>query len=123
MLRSHDQVNDFEALSDWLMKEHPEVTAKGLILKKNEWQSCGGTLVIKFQWIINNCIHNGNLDFITMGRDILTNPFVPIDIKKHGETMYYLAGVVVKIINNLSLRSKDMHRILPWMISKKMHLH
>ena len=108
VLRSHDQVDDLEALSDRLMKEHPGFVADGSMSKKNEWQSCIGTLVIEFQRIVNNCIHNGNSDLPTKVREILANPFVPTD-KKHGETMYYLAGAVMKIISNLSHRSKDVY--------------
>ena len=37
VLRSHDQVDDLEALSDRLMKEHPGFVADGSMSKKNEW--------------------------------------------------------------------------------------
>ena len=92
MLRSYDQVNNLEALSDWPMKEHPGFVADGLIpKKKNKWQSCIGTLVIEFQRM-----------------EMLTNHFVPT-YRKHGETMYQLADAVMKIISNLSRQSKDVY--------------
>ena len=64
--------------------------------------------MIEFHWIIINCIHSGNSDLQTKVRDILANPFVPADFKKHGETMYYLDGAVIKTISNLSWQSKDV---------------
>ena len=85
-----------------MMKEHPDFIADGLASKKSEWQCYIAALVIEFQRHVNNSLHNGSSDIPTKIRDILAQPWVRTN-KKDGETIYYVAGAVMKIVSNLEL--------------------
>ena len=65
VLSSPGKVVKLEVLSDRLMKTHPAFVAGESISKRTEWQGCIGSLMIKFQRIINKFVHNGNLEHAT----------------------------------------------------------
>ena len=106
VLRSHDQVDDLEVLSDWLMKENPGFVADGSIPKKKLiaelYRHTLGQVLAGYQQLHSQW---GDFDLPTKVRHILTNPFEHTYLKKW-KTMYYLAGAVMKIISNVSCRRR-----------------
>ena len=108
--KSHAQIDDLFSLSDQLQKDHPEFIVNSSSHKKNKWQSHVAVLVMMYQQIVNNNICRGAADLPTRVRDILRQPWKPSD-KTHEETIYYVAGAVANMIQNLAKTSKEVYAV------------
>ena len=107
--RSHDQIDDLEALAYNLQHAHPEFIANACKWTKVQWQSCIDVLAFEFQRRVNTHINQGEYPTLTTRvRDILRKPWTP-DGEFHEQTIYYVAGAVVRIIMNLIDTSKEMY--------------
>ena len=106
--RSHDQIDDLFQLAKDLQRAHPENIASASTDKKNQWQSCVDHLAMEYQRTFNNKLQHGIADLPTRVRDILARPWSPED-NMHAETIYYVAGAIMKMIDNLAKRSKDIY--------------
>ncbi len=107
--RSHDQVDDLFSLINELKCAHPENIENASKHKKIEWQSKINVLALHYQQMVNLDLHHGGVaDLPTKVRDILRRPWKPKD-DEHHQTIYYVAGAVMKMIDNLEQNSKNVY--------------
>lgn len=107
--RGHDLIDDFERLSDKLQSNHPCFFAGADRHKINQWQSKICVLADHYREKFDFFLYHGmQADLPTRVRDILASDWKPDD-KSHEETMYYIAGAVMRMIDNMEGRSKPIY--------------
>lgn len=108
--RSHDQIDILiNKLCKELQNEYPPHIKDSPQQKlRDQWSSDIAVLAMEYVRIFNCSILRGVPDLPTRVRGILERSWQPSD-KTHEETMYYVAGAVLKMISGLGERAKDKY--------------
>ena len=105
--RSHDHIDAVETASKVLMDAYPpHIASSSDKHVKNQWRSMIGTFASEYMQIFDRDLLRGVGDLPTRIRSILSHQWEPDD-KVHENTMYYVAGAVVRIIVSWGDRSKE----------------
>ncbi|EJK70768.1 hypothetical protein THAOC_07845 [Thalassiosira oceanica] len=109
--QSHCQIDDFEAmLVEFQKGNYPEGFDENTsVNKKNEWRSCLVTLAYELSRHVNLELSRGSAGSLpTRIREILARGW-DTEEQLHKETIYYIAGAVMRSIEKLKDVSKDVY--------------